>query len=1263
MDIYNEAKIDNSTIDNLKRKGFKNIIDNIDELNGNNSIIDISKFQFKEDHAYMDMLLKMSSKLNSYSGKIIYIPVSKWIRDGGANLEKSKTPLGCICRYIKSSPTSFKKEFNEFVFIFYNDKNKSFALYPELYKSSEYSLFINTITQLSIIDNNYHKIVAANHQPKTPIKNIDNNKKDENNSKNKKQELVDAIAKAAEDANSEEEAWEELDDNTIKQLIVELEDEDDGKPNFSAARAARISKLNDEFLEKDINGKTIKDIIEDIDATKSDKESVHLKVASINEEWDNVKFTNFQNQYNINSDIFNILQSFSSKTYPISITNVDIQDASTNQDYVDTYTVNMEDGYGKKFTLVFDIPKLRNNRFMKLRGNDKVLSGQLVLLPCLKTDVDTVQCVSNYKKIFIRRQGVAGKSYPVSDKFIKSIRKTNDSKLKIFYGDNKAICDKYELPIDYIDIASQINRIETPSKIYYFDQDVYFSKFNADKSLGIPYAISKIDGSVLYYKVSDDDKVENMISFIIASEICNESDNFKKLYIAAKPSIRTSYSRASILSNKIPLAVMIGYSIGMNGLLKLCNINPSSAFIDKRAKGIDLDKVSIIRFEDKNLIYPSSYKTSMLLNGLATCPTELYKSTDVNKKAMWLDFLDNFGGRILSDGLDNFEDLFMDPITKEVCDYCKIPSDYFSMLKYANDLLADNKYNRHTDISGNRFRTNEILAGYFYQAISESYEQYRSQVKRGRRVGMSMKRSAVIDKIFKDPEFTDLSLLNPLQEIESANRVSFKGLSGMNTDRAYGLDKRTYDNSMINKLSLSTGFASNVGITRQSTIDMDVESKRGYIKPSNKDDLNVTKTFCMSEAITPFGVSRDDPFRSAMTFTQTSKHSMKTNKGMPLLITNGSDEAMPYISSDVFAYKAKEDGVVIEVSSEYMIVNYKIPVKTEDGKSYLNEYINLKEECKKNSNGGFFITIKLDTDLKEGSKFKKGEIIAYDKSSYSNKNGETDDLAYNVGVLAKIAILNTDEGFEDSTAISNWLSEAMATDIIMEKDKDLAKTTNVYSIAKVGQEIQEGDPLLIFQNSFDENDANLLLKNITNPEYVSDLGRIRLKSKYTGIIQDIKIYRTCELSEMSDSLRKIVEDYEKQIKAQKKMYKKYNIPGENILDPDYKMAPTGIMKNNIDGVKIVFYIKYNDKLSIGDKVVAQSANKGVIKNIFPKDLTPFSEYRSNEQIHALFAARSFNARMVTSVWSSGAINKCMVELDRHVKEIMGIDWDPIELME
>lgn len=323
----------------------------------------------------------------------------------------------------------------------------------------------------------------------------------------------------------------------------------------------------------------------------------------------------------------------------------------------------------------------------------------------------------------------------------------------------------------------------------------------------------------------------------------------------------------------------------------------------------------------------------------------------------------------------------------------------------------------------------------------------------------------------------------------------------------------------------------------------------------------------------------DDPFRSAMTYIQTSKHSMRTKKSAPLLITNGADEAMPYLNSGTYAVKAEFDGVVEEITDSYMLIKYT-KYNSKNGES---EYrmINLKETVKKNSDGGFFVTVTLNTNLKKGSKFKAGEIIAYDKDSFGIAS-ESDELAYNLGALTKVAIMNNDEGFEDSTSVSMWLSEALASEVVTMRDTPpLNKSTNIYHLVKVGDPIQEGDPLIIYQNAFDEEDANMLLKSITDEDIVSDLGRIRIKSKYTGVVQDIKIYRTCEIENMSETMQKIVKDYEKNIKATKAMYKKYGIPGANTLDPDYIMPQTGKLKNCPDGIIIEFYIKYNDKLGVG----------------------------------------------------------------------------------
>ena len=1133
---------------------------------------DLSPLFKLPDNKFIDILAKECAKISNYDTRILYIPIYG---------VETATPAYRLIAYIKNHYDEFKKKFAGITFVFINPNNgKNFGLEVDKYEIDQYQVLNALIDQL--VDTGItSKNLVGDNTKKTPEKKlIDDKKIKKERAEKNKQELVKAVSKAVEtipvdDSNDKEEIVEQIDsDEDIRKILDQIEE--DENPSINKVRAARMTKVQQEFLNSTVGETTVKSLIYDSKATIP---PAHLKVSSVNQkEWDQVKFTNFENSYDINRDIYAMLNSLSdqNKNYPIVIRNIEVEDTSTSMDYIFTYKVECEDSFGKRFTLKFDIPKFINNRFMMLRGNEKTMSGQLVLLPCLKTDQDTVQVVSNYNKIFIRRYGMLGKSYPFSDRISKALSKYKGTKIKITTGDNTMICTKYDLPVDYIDLASNYSLIETRDRKYFFDHDVYYKKYNVDPNNGIPYAIDKQTGKVIYY---DAQTAEGVLSYVIGKELSVADTDFGDIYISTKAANRLNYSEASILANKIPLVVLLGYHLGLSKLLKRTHFNHG---FGRKPR----ENESAIKFKDTVLVYENSYESSMLLNGLSECPTKEYTIAEMDKRSTWLEFLDLFGGRILSDGLENFKDLFMDPITVEVCEDCKLPTDYIDLLIYANNLLADNKYNRHTDISGNRYRTNEIVAAYFYIALGKAYEAYANSNRRGNQTTMSMKQTAVIDMILTSNISSDLSTLSPLLELSSASTATFKGPSGMNSDRAYSLDKRTFDDSMINKLALSTGFAANVGIDRQTTIDMDVDGVRGYIKDTDPDDMSITKTFSISEAVTPFGTTRDDPFRSAMTYIQSSKHSMRTKRSAPLLITNGADEAMPYMVSDTYAIKAEEDGKVIELTDDHMIIEYEREVA--DGgnnavKEDVSKYrmINLQETVKKNSDGGFFITVKLDTELKNGKTFKKGDIIAYDRYSFG-KASEDDNLAYNVGCLTKIAIMNNDEGFEDSTAVSNWLSESMATEVVtMINTPPLNRVTNIYHMAKVGQPIQEGDSLIIYQNAFEEEDANALLRYITDEDLVSDLGRIQIRSKYTGVVQDIKIYRTCEISEMSDTMSKIVKDYEKGIKTKKAMYKKYKIPGEKMLDPDYIVPQTGKMKNCPDGIVIEFYIKYNDKLGVG----------------------------------------------------------------------------------
>ena len=1218
----------------------------------------------KGNEVYLELLKRLinSHSLESYSRKTVVIPVHDWNTSSGTKIYdymKNVNPLSSIYLSLYTNPNAFKETFGDTEFLFLGEKSYFKVNFSKIeMDKSKVATICRNVEKLKLKgfvtdeDNDEPesspKAITADIVDKieksqdVTIDNIEVKDKPEN----EKEEIVAKVAKTAELNKSTDDTLEVLDDDEkLKELLVTLAADSESGPKISDARAARNIELDKQLMDKEVKGKKVSEIINNPNK-KKELQKVSLDVDSVNEEWKELTYPSSLDKYEPDEDIINVFRSFSNTSHPLAIRSINVENTSTSEDKVETYTVEYENEKGKRFTIKVDVPIMIDHKYMKLRGNRKNINGQLTLIPIIKTDEDTVQVVSySYKKIFIRRFGTTtGKSNVTCDRLIKTFNKNQFKNIHIIEGDCSKVCSKYEVPIDYLDLSTIYSKIITPQYTIFFNQDEFRNKYTVDDKKGLPIAIKNDTKEILYYKGEDNGN----LAIIIKNMVAEADGEFLDKYNATSKSVRYTYSQASILGQKIPLVILCAYSEGLQKTLKKANIEYELIPLDAGRPKYDPDQYDIIKFNDGWIKYKLTYASSLLMNGLKACDTDTYSLTEINSKPMYLDFFDLFGSRIMADGLDNFYDVFLDPITLDVLEDYKLPTDYIEVLLYANALLADNKFVKHTQINGRRIRRNELIPGYLYTALSESYQDYTRSMKHGRQVPMTIKQSAVIDKILTDNTVSDLSVLTPLGEYEAVNTVSPKGLSGLNSDRSYTLDKRTFDESMVNVFGMSTGFAGNVGINRQATIDMNVSGQRGYIRSLEGDlkEMSATKTFCMTEALTPYGCTRDDPFRTAMTFIQTSKHLMRSNNSDPLLITSGADEALPYLISNTFVHKAKGKGEVIEKTDDHMIISYDDDT---------TEYVDLRENVEKNSSSGFFVTLKLDTDLKVGSKVKEGQIVAYDKSSFNNEVGAENNLAYNIGKLKKCAILNTDEGYEDSAIISQELADDLTHSVVLKVDKVFSKDTNIYNLVKVGQEIEEGDNLLIIQSAYDEDDTNVLLKKLSDvsEDDITDLGRQPIKSKVTGVIQDIVMYRTVELDELSESLRKAFVTYEKDIEAKKKVMKKYGIDTSS-LPANYKLPATGKLKNAENGVLIEFYLRYEDKMAVGDKLIYYSALKGVIKDIFPEGKEPSSSFRPDEKIHSFLAVGSVNGRMVTSILINGGINKYLIELSRKCKEIAGM---------
>lgn len=1279
MNMYDAAKNECPWVKNtfLDYKRYKELNLFIDLAHYNRTYLTNNNFTVRRSiNMYLEFIRRFINDERitkaGYTKRTVFIPVWKSAWNVGDEFDiydytKVLNPLSIIYNKLRLAPTELEGLFKgiDFVFIgkngFFKADIDDLAKNYRVNKGKFPTLIKKLIDNEPIVDDepdNSSEAIASDIIDKLEtnkgikIHNLTGEKDGNEDVKEKmKADLVEKINDASKDSVDEDEALDKLDkDEDIKNLIEDLADDADDGIKLSAARVNRINKAKDSLMNKSIKGKTVKELINTSNQVAELPET-ELPIKTINDEWKHLQAVNFEKTYNLDADIITMLDSLSdtNKSYPVSVLDINIEDTSNTEDSKYTYTVKCEDYSGKRFTLKFDIPKFRDNRFLKLRGNEKVYSIEMPLIPISKTDEDTVQIATSYKKIFIRRYYTSsGKSTFIAGKLMKALDKYTGKDIKITLGDNSKICKKYDLPIDYIDLANKYSKIEVYSNFknsnvtIYFNQDEIRQVAKVDESKGIPIAIAEKTGDVLYYT----QKAYGTIAEEIVDVLYEASEGFREAYNSANIGKKCSYSRCTVMATDIPTIVVLAHGIGLTKAMDLANIEYELS--EKRISNKnDLSK-DIIKFADGYLTYEVNYASAMLMNGLKDCNTEDYSIKQINTKNMWVEMLDNFGGRIKSDGLDNFKDLEFDPITINVCRDYGLPDNYFEALVYANNLLSDNKYVRQTDLSSNRYRTNEVVAVHFYQELGRAYGEYATINRRGGQAAMFIKQSAIIDSILASNTTSDLSIFQPLSEIEAKNSISFKGTVGMNTERAFNMEKRGYDDSMVNIIAQATGFASTVGINRQTSINPNIVGGRGYFKNTGEDNMNVANTMSITEALSPFTLTSDDPFRNAMTFVQTSKHTTPIEKGCPLLVTTGADVAMPYLTSDMFCHKAKNKGTVKEiVPDKYLLVEY------DDGTT---EYVTLEERTMKNSDGGFYIPLQLVTDLKVGSKVKEDTILAYDKKSFSNKVGDESQLAYNLGCVAKVAIMTTEDGYEDSSIVSEWLSDAMATDIVVMKDINLPPQTEILKMPKKGDHIVEGEPMLIFQNAYDEEDANLLLKALNNDEdAVSEIGRNTINAKVTGVIQDVKIYRTVELDELSDSLKKIVSAREREIKKYSSIANKAENDTNSLFDPAEKLDHNGKLKN-VDGVRIEIFMKYHDKLSVGDKVVANSANKMVLMNIYSDKDAPYTDYRPNETIDLVGSASAIDGRMITSNFKLGALYKLMIETHRYCCDKLGIKW-------
>lgn len=967
-------------------------------------------------------------------------------------------------------------------------------------------------------------------------------------------------------------------------------------------------------------------------------------------------FTSISRAYEENlmdRDIVSTFMNLANLPDGFEVTNVEVTDVSNVQSLTNNWRVSLRSKQtGRLNTINIRVPKVVNGRFYN-NGVWYNIGKQDFPIPILKLNPKRVMLTGNYQKITVERYDT--RSLVDLGILVKVMTKFFDDQGNHKYikpGNSTNTNARFISTIEYDEFAKSwftfknadaklelcFNRAQCLKQYGFVTVDA--NEFCCGMRNQVPIIVNTDSGLT-----QDGQTLTDLIVTTLPADMQRE-------YNKVKPGKRAMYSTMNA-GQETPVGVTCCAWEGLTNVLKKANIEYKIGQPRSSETGY-----FNIPFKDQVLMVRNTVANQLFMNGFLMINTRAYNIGDfetpiMNPNSVYVDIYNQHFFKQYSQ-LTTFiayYNFFVDAITSDVCLHYNLPNDVVSMLIYASNLLADNNFANENNAAFYRIRSTEVIPAIIHSEIAFAISKYKnSSGSKARDHLLKFNPNCVIIELEKLSTTDTASALNPMVELHQKENISQRGFHGVNEDRAYKLPKRTYDDSMIGKMAMATPNNANVGINRQLVADPKIESVRGYTSTMGPDaDYNDLQLASFSELLTPGTVSHDDAIRTAIATSQTS-HIVSTAVSSPVMISNGADEVVAGCVSDEFSVIADEDGKVLEINGGYMIVQLK------SGKK---KAIPIDNRYSANPASGFYVNNKLVSNFQANDSFKKGDILAYHEKFFTK--GIDGTVRMNLGPIAKVAFMSLYSTFEDSGMMTESFSKKLATNVTMMQDVKVDATDNIEQIVSVGDEVEIGDPLIVFGlGDTGDKAVDTFLKSFQSKSSSSimDSAKRIVKAKHAGKVVDVRMYTVKSLDKLSPSLYDLFTAYFKENIKKRKILDKYDKSNSVYkLDTLYSLPTEPLKGSQIKGqtvdVLIEVYIEHEDLQSAGDKLVAFGASKQVIAEVIPAGQEPYAESSPDEEISVVVSSGSIMKRMIPTVMMTAAGNKVLVELKRRCKEIWG----------
>lgn len=879
----------------------------------------------------------------------------------------------------------------------------------------------------------------------------------------------------------------------------------------------------------------------------------------------------------------------------------------------DIITVRLVPVAGSPSTIRMTIPVFEEDGSWMADGSRYHLRKQRGDMPIHKVSPSRVALTSYSGKLFVERSKKVVNDFDnwLQTEIIASFMEDDGIVKKLEYRSGTRKTSQVPRPRLYTGLGQRFSRIVTET------WDLSFDALKMEEVYGAELvAFAKTNGLTVFGKSGKSylavDERDNL--FTINGRTIEVYGGIGELFGVDPFKAPVEITEMKIAGKAIPVGVVLAYYLGFDNL-----IERTGAQVRRVQKGtrINLEKDEYaIRFFDETLVFSRQDRLASLLFGgflPFSRQTANYTYRDFNSPDVYLNVIEGRGLGIRQlRALDDHRLFFIDPITLQLLEEMKEPTDFISLLMRSTELLT----NDAVPIVDDRFRGYERIAGAVYRELTAAVKQYRRRPVSSK-ASVELNPNAVWMAIQTDPSKGMIEDANPINYLKEQESVTFGGTGGRSS-RSMVRSTRAYNPRDYGIVSEATKDSSDVAISTYFSANPKLTNLLGVTAPGTVEDTPLTSVLSTSALCAP-GALHDDPKRvNFISIQNSSSVSSIGNVHSPL--RTGYEQAMAHRLGPLYAFSTKKPGRVTKVTQDALIVTY------DDG-----ELVGVELGKRFGVVSGTVVPHGIVTDAKVGNVFEAGTVLAWNSGFFIRDRWNPTQVVAITGVLMKVAIVDGADTHEDSCALSARANQLLASELTEVRTLILRFDQKVSNLVTENADVDADDTLCIIE---DPLTANSGLFDDLSQDTLRMLSAQTPRAKVSGKVDKIEVFYRGDVEDMSESLQDIVKYYDKRRAAKVRELRQQTSSTGEVLD----RVRIGGNSLEYDSVAIRVYITHTVPMGVGDKGVF--ANQ--MKTISGRTFQGRHETESGLPYDAFFSNSSMFNRIVESPYIWGTTNSLLL---------------------